>query len=409
MRTAVSFALFMVLTAPPALGMTMDEAVQEALKNNPDLQSARQEGVAAQGRLDQAGLLFSSNPVIEGTSSKKKYPADAGGEEFDNYELRMSQEFEIAGQRGLRKDAAQKAHEKTVQEIRDKERLLIADVKDAFAKALAASRKKALSVETVKLQEELYSFAEIKFKAGDVAALEMNLASVELGKAKRDLLNASREEQGAILALQALLGVTPDQSVTLAGELPVEAPPVPAKEGLKQLAASRRPDLRAASADVESATSAMKLAGRSALPNFTLSGFIEKDERAHITGLALSVPLPLFNRNQAERAETRARAGQAIIRQSSLDKSIDRELEEAYASLATAAEELGLFRKEILDKALENLDLMNLSYKEGKTGFFEVRLAQKDTLDAQLAYIDSQLRAQLAMNALEKATGGSLK
>ena len=35
---------------------------------------------------------------------------------------------------------------------------------------------------------------------------------------------------------------------------------------------------------------------------------------------------------------------------------------------------------------------MNLSYKEGKIGFFEVRLAQKDTLDAQLAYLDSQLR-----------------
>ena len=52
---------------------------------------------------------------------------------------------------------------------------------------------------------------------------------------------------------------------------------------------------------------------------------------------------------------------------------------------------------------------MNLSYKEGKIGFFEVRLAQKDTLEAQFAYLDSQLRTQLAMNALEKATGGSLK
>ena len=409
MRTVFLFALFIVLVATSAFAITMDEAVQEALKNNPDLQSARQEGFAARGRLDQASLLLGSNPVIEGTSSKKKYPADAGGEEFNNYELRLSQEFEIAGQRGLRRDAAQKDHEKTIQEIRDRERLLIADVKDAFAKALAASGKKGLAGETVKLQEELYSFAEIKFKAGEVAALEMNLASVELGKAKRDLLNATREERSAILSLQALLGVTPGRAITLTGELPVEAPPIPAKEGLKQLAASRRPDIRAASADVESATSAMKLAGRSAVPNFTLSGFIEKDERAHITGLALSVPLPLFNRNQAERAETRARAVQANIRQSSLDKTIDRELEEAYASLATAAEELGLFRKEILDKALENLDLMNLSYKEGKIGFFEVRLAQKDTLDAQLAYLDAQLRAQLAMNALEKATGGNLR
>ncbi len=409
MRTVLSLALFMVSVTASASAMTMDEAVQEALQNNIDLQAARQEEIAAQGRLDQASLLLGSNPVIEGTSFTKTLPADEGGEQFRNYELRLSQEFEIAGQRGLRRDAAEKGLEKSRQDIRDRERLLVAEVKDAFAKALAAKEKKALAGETVKLQEELYSFAEVKFKAGEVAALEMNLASVELGKAKRDLLQAAREERAAVLALQALLGLRPDAALAVQGELPVEPPQVPVKEGLKQLAASRRPDVKAAAADVDGTASAMKLAGRSAVPAVTLSGFTGTDERARVAGVALSVPLPFFNRNQADRAEARSRSLQASLRQTGLDKTIDRELDEAYASLETAAEELGLFRKEILEKALENLDLMNLSYKEGKIGFFEVRLAQKDTLDAQQAYLDSQLRAQLAINALEKATGGSLK
>jgi hypothetical protein len=52
---------------------------------------------------------------------------------------------------------------------------------------------------------------------------------------------------------------------------------------------------------------------------------------------------------------------------------------------------------------------MNLAFKEGKFGFFEVRLAQKDTIDAQFAYLESQVRLQLALNAWEKATGGSKK
>jgi cobalt-zinc-cadmium efflux system outer membrane protein len=141
----------------------------------------------------------------------------------------------------------------------------------------------------------------------------------------------------------------------------------------------------------------------------TLSGFYEKDERADITGLMLSIPLPLFDRNQAGRKEARTRAEQARIRQAGLERSVERELEEALVGFTTAIEELTLFRKEILDKALENLELVNLSYKEGKIGFFEVRLAQKDTLDAQFAYLESRLRMQLAVNALEKATGGSLK
>jgi cobalt-zinc-cadmium efflux system outer membrane protein len=292
-------------------------------------------------------------------------------------------------------------------EIKDRERVLIAEVKDAFTKALASIKKKELAGETVKLQEELYLFAEIKFKAGEVAALEMNLAAVELGKAKRDFLQAHREERETLLALQGLLGLKPDPAFRVEGELPADTLPLPDRESLRLLALSRRPDIQAASADVDSSASAVKLATRQAFPNVTLSGFYEKDERANISGMMLSVPLPLFTRNQAERKEAQARSQQAVIRQGSLERSVERELEEAYSGLMTAAEELALFRKEILDKALENLELMNLSYKEGKIGFFEVRLAQKESLDAQLAYLDSQLRTQLAMNALEKATGGS--
>jgi outer membrane protein TolC len=68
-----------------------------------------------------------------------------------------------------------------------------------------------------------------------------------------------------------------------------------------------------------------------------------------------------------------------------------------------------LLKKDVLGKAMENLGLMNLAFKEGKIGFFEVRLAQKDTIDAQFAYVESQVRLQLALNALEKAMGGSQK
>ena len=55
------------------------------------------------------------------------------------------------------------------------------------------------------------------------------------------------------------------------------------------------------------------------------------------------------------------------------------------------------------------MNLLNLAFKEGKVGFFEVRLAQKDTIEAQFAYIEAQTRTQLALNAIEKTIGGALK
>lgn len=408
MTRMIIIACSLFLFAQQSLAITINEAVDTALKNNPDLQAVRLEKDAAQGRFDQAGLWLRSNPVIEESLSRKD-SVPGGGEKVTNKGLSLSQEFEIAGQRGLRVDAARNGMEKTAQDIRDLQRIMIADVKDAFAKALSAKRKVELAAEAVRLQEELTGSATVKFQAGDISQLELNLAEVELGKARRERLLAEKDRRASLLDLQMRLGLTLKSDFSVDGDLPMEAPQVPDKEKLRVLTASQRPDALSASAEVRQARSVMKLAGREAIPSFTVTGFYSQDDRLNETGVMLSFPLPLFDRKQADRKEAAAKAGQALIRQATLERSIEREIEEAYANLVSASEELSLFKKDVLGKALENLGLMNLAFKEGKFGFFEVRLAQKDTIDAQFAYLESQVRLQLAMNALEKVTGGSLK
>ncbi|HSB33524.1 MAG TPA: TolC family protein [Nitrospirota bacterium] len=408
MTRMITFACSLLLFAHPVLAVTIGEAVDMALKNNPDLQSVRLEKDAAQGRLDQAGLWLRSNPVIEGSLSRKD-TVPGGGEKVTNQTFSLSQEFEIAGQRGLRVDAARGGMEKANQEIRERERVLIADVKDAFAKALAAKRKVELAAEAVRLQEQLAGSAMIKFQAGEISQLEQNLADVELGKARREHLLAEKERREALLGLQALLGSPRKSDFSVEGDLPIEPPSIPDKETLRTLTASQRPDVLSASAEVQQARSAMKLAGREAIPSFTITGFYNQDDKLNETGVMLSFPLPLFDRKQADRKEAAAKAGQALIKQASLERTVEREIEEAYANLVSASEELSLFKKDVLGKALENLSLMNLAFKEGKFGFFEVRLAQKDTIDAQFAYLESQMRLQIALNAMEKVTGGSLR
>jgi cobalt-zinc-cadmium efflux system outer membrane protein len=209
--------------------------------------------------------------------------------------------------------------------------------------------------------------------------------------------------------LQGLLGLSSDISFAIEGELPSEAPALPDKEALKALALSHRPDSKAAALEMEKTESALKLVRKEAVPNITLSGFYDRDERRNEVGLAISVPLPFFDRKQAEKKEAFAKVEAAKIKAADLNKTVEREIDQAFNDIASAIEELSLFRKEILVKAAENLNLLNLAFKEGKIGFFEVRLAQKDTLEAQIAYIEAQTRTQLALNAIEKSTGGAVK
>jgi cobalt-zinc-cadmium efflux system outer membrane protein len=398
----------LMLSVHTAYAMTLSEAIDTALKNNPGIQSVRLEQGAAQGRLDQAGLLLRSNPVFEGSLSKKE-AVPGGDKNVTNNGLMLSQEFELAGQRGVRVDAARSGMEKAAKDIQDKERVLIAEVRDSFAKALAIKRKIELTEEAVKLQEELVASAAVKYQTGDISGLEQNLADVELGKARLERILAGREGREKLLQLQELLGMKPSPNFSVKGELPMEAPAIPDKEKQLKDAVLYRPDVQSAAAEATQAKAAMTLAGREAFPSVTVSGFYTRDEGLNEAGVKLSFPFPLFDRKQADRKAAAAKAGQALIKQTSLELSIDREIEEAHANLAAAVEELSLFKKDVLGKAMENLGLMNLAFKEGKFGFFEVRLAQRDIIDVQFAYLESQLRLQLALNAWEKATGGSLK
>jgi outer membrane protein, heavy metal efflux system len=395
---------------PPLHSMTVDEAVECALKSNPELQAFRLEEEVIKGQGEKARLPLRANPTVEGNLARKgKSPVEEGSKRFTDYGFKLSQEFEIAGQRGLRISIADKDLKRTGLEIKDRERTLIYEVKDAFARSVASKKKIELTKEVIKLQQELLDATVTKFQAGDVSALQVNLAEVELSKAKRENLLAEREYKENLLALQGLLGSKPDPAFSVEGALSIENFSLPDKDRLIMSTLSRRPDILAVSEEIDSTKSAVELVKKETVPNITVGGFYDRDERRNVVGVEFSIPIPFFDRKQAEVREALARAQQARIRHTGLQRTIRKEVEEAHNNLTSAFGELFLFKTEILSKAMENLGLLNLAFKEGKIGFFDVRLAQKDTLEPQFSYLDAQLKTQLAIHAMDRVTGGELK
>jgi outer membrane protein, heavy metal efflux system len=407
-RVLASSIFISVICVNTAFSMMLDQAVQAAINHNPELNTSRLEEDVAKGQRDKAKLPLIANPVLETSGSKKERLPEEGTGTVTNYGARLSQQFEIAGQRGVRIDVAEKNLAKVMHDTRHRERSLIYEVKAAFARALAGKKRVSLAGEVSRLQEELLGFTHTKFQAGEVSALEVNLAEVQNSRAKREVLSAEREYRESVLALATLMGLTSDRSMTLEGELSPELFLMPDKESLRS-GLFQRPDVRAASAEVERAAGTVDLITREAVPNVTLAGFHDRDENRNETGMGLAISIPLFDRKQGEKREAQARASQARIRKAGLERRVESEFETDYSNLVSSQAEVSIFRKEIVAKAHENLELLNLAFNEGKISFFDVRLAQRETIEMQYAYLDALLKAQQAIYALERTTGGAIK
>jgi cobalt-zinc-cadmium efflux system outer membrane protein len=262
--------------------------------------------------------------------------------------------------------------------------------------------------EVVRLKEELLELTKIKYEAGDVSTLEVNLAEVEASKVKSDLITVERSFGESRLSLQETMGAGTKVLPTIEGQLAPEIAVIPDKDYLKAVLEDR-PDIKAAVVEIDRTNRVDALVWREAIPNPSLGGFYTRDEQRGEVGVILSVSIPIFDRKQAQKREARARMEQARIRRAGLGLAVEKEFEQEYMNLASSLLQLSIYKKEILAKSLENLDLLNLAFKEGKISFFDVRLAQRDAIDLRIAHLDTLLRAQQAIYGMERTIGGNLR
>jgi cobalt-zinc-cadmium efflux system outer membrane protein len=387
--------------------LTLSESLALARDHNPDLLAARQELDIARGRLVRAHYPNQFNPEIGGGAARRRL-ADGGPQSSTDFDLTLSQELEVAGQRGKRIEEAEKNLTRVTQQVRDRERLTLAQVKDVFYRGLYLKRRLELFQAVETLNRRLRDIAASRFQAGDVAKMEVNVAEVRLGQARKDTIVAVRDYRNALQELERLLGLEPVGQLTPSGQLTIDPQPFQ-QDQLLQLAMEHRPDLQAAITEQQRVAAETALTRRLIMPNPTLQAFYRQEEGGDtIAGGALSFPLPLFDRKQAELTQLAGRAGQAGYERHSTELRIQQEVREAFRSYEAAREEVAVFETAVLDRAAENFQLIETSYREGKINLLQLVVVQNDLVNAQFSYVDSLENYWLARTALERAVGQDL-
>lgn len=392
----------LLLPLPSAHSETFspESAAVRALRHNRDLAASRFLIAEAEARLVQAGLW--NNPEFQvsgetGTRNGRDWEASAG----------FMQEFPLAGRLRKAKAVARIDIAMAIEELRNQERLLAGQVLRKGRDLLLLQRKLAVNAENGELLARIHQQTLSLVTTGKAGVSEAQVVELEQATLSLERDGLLVEQRAATADLNGLLGRGPEASLALAGALP----PVPSPTARRAAAAaanSRRPDRQLAALETGRFSAEERLARAASWENlragFDLGREREMEMHETMVGLAFSLPLPLWNRNQGRIAETRAAQERALAQVAARELAIASEIREAEERLTGLAAILNRTRGPTLALARKNTALLEQTYPAGASSFLTVLESQRQWLALERSAIETEARLASAITDWEMRT-----
>jgi outer membrane protein, heavy metal efflux system len=378
--------------------LTLEQALDRARQRAAQIVAARDRIEEARARMVGASLLLQENPVVSGAAG----PRSSALRNTTDFDVTISQGFELGGQRSARIEGAQAGIERETANNRNVTRTLLREVSLAFVRSLAAQERVRLTQSAHKLADDLRQSVERRYQAGDVPVLDVNLARNSAARAKAAAYAAESAHIAALGELRVLLAMNAAEPLVIAGDLRDRR-----RYDLESLAARSpdRPDLKALAAEIREAESEVRLGKGFAFPNAGVGFAYKHDQGDRVLQGTFAFTLPVFNRGQEIQAAGAARAHRLRQEQQALQRTIDVEVRTAfdvYRMQVAAVEEL---ERNALPSLEENDTLSQRSFEEGEIGLAELLLVRRETFETRLVYTERLLEAAVAGIELEARAG----
>jgi cobalt-zinc-cadmium efflux system outer membrane protein len=393
--------------------LTIDQAVDEAIQKNLALFAEQANLSVADAAIVTARLR--PNPVLSGSAES----LDVLGTGFDEanqagppqYAMRIDVPLERAHKREYRMEVADSAHRLAEAKVADVVRRLKLDVILASVDILEAKAKLQLAQDNLQTLERLVQLNERRLTSGAIAPLEVNRSRVAMLQYRGNARLAQLAVAEARLKLLPLLGRKPDeQPVDIDDRLgvpPAEAAPDLA--GLQSAAQSSRPDLQQLHHDQARTQADLRLQVAQGKVDYTVGAEYRREQgvngRGNMLGLFVSVPLPVFNRNQGEILRATAEHEKANRSLTAVETDVAGEVASAYEEFNSARELLIEIERDLLKPTTEVREGTTYTYQAGASSLLDVldgQRAYNDTMEtyysAQASYRRALARLALAVN-----------
>lgn len=388
------------LAAEPALITSYDMIGDRVRKQNPDLAAARLRIREATGRLNQSGRLSNPELSIEAEHNNR---FNEGA-----FTVRFSQRFPVTDRLRLEKEVSAIDVQRATAEVAEKERELTAEARQAIVEYLALGQRRRLLKSQIELTNELSTSIKQLADKGEASALDASQARLEALQIKTELRQLDALEKALNGVIKPLLGMALEKPLMIGGSL--EKMPVPTVSPILD----RRGDVRATKYAIDGAAKQVELeqARRYADIEAGVFASIERSEDAPegfetegIIGVGFTIPLPLWDKNEGNIEEAKARVQRKQLELTALQKNI---LHQAKAAREEMQEWAGLLNEidtTVVAEAVEQADLARKSYNEGLTDIQTVLRTREQKLRLQNSRIDALEQFHKARARHESALG----
>jgi cobalt-zinc-cadmium efflux system outer membrane protein len=365
--------------------MTLSDVLTRAREQAPQIVSARLAVDETRARL--IGASVQNNPELDSWVGNRNGLTDR----FTDYQFGLTQRLEPGARRSARVEGANAAIDQGNANIDEVTRTVLRQAAASYYRAVHASERIRTLNAAYEVASNIYAAADRRYKAGDIAILDVNIARASLARVRAEREGAEAAKALAVGDLRQLLRL--DGDATVGGSL---STPPPADLDVALQAASGRPELRALAAAIQETEAERRVGLSFAKPQYGVGVNYSREEGDQIVLGGMTIALPFFSKGQEQQAAGSARAARLRSEIEAARARIDAEVRTAFDAYNRRLSALRILAADAIAGLDENELLTTRSFEAGQLGLLDLLLIRRETLDTRFQYLDALLEAALA-------------
>ena len=387
--------------------LSVDQAISQALINNPNLASINARFLAMSEKPIQAGAL--PEPTIK--LNMANIPVDSFALDqtpMSQIQIGISQPLPFPGKLALKSQAASNMATASNANWKDAKRKLVQQITHQWWHIFYLHHALEILEKNATILERFVGVAETKYSVGQGLQQDILLAQVEVYKLQDKKLQLDAMRSKATAILKQLMGLNNKQDIKLNNKINNKLPVLNYSSDIVNHAIKQRPDMTREQLISDAAENRYQLAKKDFYPDFqvgALYGWRKDESDLASVQLSMNIPWDTGSRQNPAKDQRNQEWMQQKYTVKALENKIVEDIEIAMANYNHAVKQMNLFKNAIIPQAEQMVESMLAAYQVNKVDFLNLSRAQINLFNFETQYWLALSTANQSMAALDAAIG----